>query len=428
MVPPEATIGRRKKIEEKPYDEEDEHEDFNDELVNAMEQFKKLCNKLKKEGPESLLLFQNFCNEQIDLTLQNHVESLVEQENALEREFGSEEEEDDHEENDEDDEQAEPSNEIQSHLNVLNSIKSRLRSKLPLNAYAPNEQFYFPGEIEEATELENRQFDNYQKYNTIHVDSFLYDNDEMNDLFDTGKLKKYYCDKCCSNDHLKEVNIISHSFSLEELAFIFSGQCVNKDAWIRKRVLEKIKTSLGIPATLSDKEDYKLLSKRNMQQNGLVIVDVGSRLGSILYYAYLFCDPNAIKKLVGVEINSHFAKMQNEIIRDFRLGDRIEIRSADVMTQKDLIQNSDLLIMHNVFEWFFTHKENQNIWKRLREEFLTRPGLRLVTCPSIQQSLEDAGLKDVLSIDGWLREIPLRYPYDDDNELMFTEMHLYEVI
>lgn len=34
----------------------------------------------------------------------------------------------------------------------------------------------------------------------MHVDEFLYDDDDMNELIDNGKLQKYYCIDCGSRD------------------------------------------------------------------------------------------------------------------------------------------------------------------------------------------------------------------------------------
>ena len=423
-------IGRRKRLGESNIDEEG-----SELLAPTIEEFQRWCSKLKTV--EDLSIFQTFCNDYLDKLIQEkegEAKQLDTEFEQIEDEKVSEEgaSNDSESTSSEEDENGKPKQTtqeiIKSNLKVLQKIKQSLRDRIPNNdGYAPNERFYFPGEVAEETNP-NRQFEGYSKYNTINVDGFLYDNEEMNEMFRGGLIPEFYCEKCCSSNHVKPMNIISHSFSLDELSFIFSRQCVNRNAWIRSRLLEKIKVSLGMNPAIKDKQDHKLLSKKNMRENGIVMMDIGSRLGSILYYCYLFVEPLSVKQLIGVEINEFFANLQKEMVKQYKMDDRISIVNSDIMKEMDLIQTCDLLIMHNVFEWFFSHKENQAIWKILKSQFLIRKGLRIVTCPSIQQSLLDAGLSDILSIDGWLKEIPLAYPLDDNDEEMHTEIHLYEVL
>ncbi|EFC44971.1 predicted protein [Naegleria gruberi] len=391
-------IGRRKRLGESNIDEEG-----SELLAPTIEEFQRWCSKLKTV--EDLSIFQTFCNDYLDKLIQEkegEAKQLDTEFEQIEDEKVSEEgaSNDSESTSSEEDENGKPKQTtqeiIKSNLKVLQKIKQSLRDRIPNNdGYAPNERFYFPGEVAEETNP-NRQFEGYSKYNTINVDGFLYDNEEMNEMFRGGLIPEFYCEKCCSSNHVKPMNIISHSFSLDELSFIFSH--------------------------------HKLLSKKNMRENGIVMMDIGSRLGSILYYCYLFVEPLSVKQLIGVEINEFFANLQKEMVKQYKMDDRISIVNSDIMKEMDLIQTCDLLIMHNVFEWFFSHKENQAIWKILKSQFLIRKGLRIVTCPSIQQSLLDAGLSDILSIDGWLKEIPLAYPLDDNDEEMHTEIHLYEVL
>ncbi|KAF0983598.1 hypothetical protein FDP41_010663 [Naegleria fowleri] len=430
---PETT--RRKRVD---LNYSSENTETNSDLPSVLESFQKLCDHLKSE--EELLVMQTFCHDYIEKLLQQRNEELEALSDELDQEFERHVENDhvnDQDENSDEEDDTSPNDDeqiknahlaIKSNLKTLQSIKHFIREKLPnTNAYAPNERFYFPGEV--STSVENRQFDGYTRSNTIHMDGFLYDNDEMNELFRRGEVPQFYCEKCNSSSHIKEMNIISHSFSLDELAFIFSSNCMNKDFWIRNRILEKIKLSLGITNLKAQKDDYKLLTRKNMKDHGIVLMDVGSRLGSVLYYVYLFIDPLSVKQLIGVEINEFFAKLQQETVTKFKMGEKIKILNSDIMQEQDLVKQCDILVMHNVFEWFFSQKENQEIWKRLKTEFLTRKGLRLITCPSIQQSLDDAALTDVLSIDGWLKEIPLNYPDDETTgEKLYTEIHMYEVL
>lgn len=79
---------------------------------------------------------------------------------------------------------------------------------------------------------------------TVHVDAFLYDEDFIDTLCEEGKMSRNYCTVCGSH-RTAPLGFISHSFSLTELKFIYH------------HVLPDL--------------------------SGKVLVDVGSRLGTVLY-------------------------------------------------------------------------------------------------------------------------------------------------
>lgn len=55
---------------------------------------------------------------------------------------------------------------------------------------------------------------------------------------------------------------------------------------------------------------------------GKVFVDVGSRLGGPLYMGHAF---TKAKKLIGIEIDTFFCDLQKEVVKKFRMEDRIEV-------------------------------------------------------------------------------------------------------
>lgn len=91
----------------------------------------------------------------------------------------------------------------------------------------------------------NFQFEGYTKDNMVHVDGFLYTEDDVDELCDSGKLSRNYCLKCGSKE-TRPLNFISHSASVVQLQFLFQ-------------------------VLLKDKIQNK------------VVLDVGSRLGAVLY-------------------------------------------------------------------------------------------------------------------------------------------------
>jgi hypothetical protein len=154
-------------------------------------------------------------------------------------------------------------------------------------------------------------------------------------------------------------------------------------------------------------------------------MDVGSRLGAVLYYAHVF---TPTKKLIGVEVNQYFANLQKKMVLKHKMNDRIEVLETDVMKVGKLInEQCDILIMHNVFEFFCSNKDHVAIWKKLKTELLRKKGLKLLCCPPIENSLQDAGITD-MPIKDWVKVIPMQH-----NDLMsidaerFADFKLYEV-
>lgn len=97
----------------------------------------------------------------------------------------------------------------------------------------------------------------------------------------------------------------------------------------------------------------------------------------------------------------------------------------------DLVTPCDIIVMHNVFEWFGSKKQHQQAWQKAKQLF-NKKGLKIVTCPSIEQSLKNAQFDLVIA--DWVKEIPLEYPnqnHDNDEEQEEEEdnlIHLYEVL
>nr|CAD7424210.1 unnamed protein product [Timema monikensis] len=113
----------------------------------------------------------------------------------------------------------------------------------------------------------------YDMQHCIHVDSFLYDDDDLDDMCSDGKVPRFFC-KDCDSRNIEPLEVISHSLSRTRLKYIFQAM---------------------LPPL-----EY------------LTLLDVGSRLGAVLYGAFLYTNA---AKIIGVEINSDFCKLQTKTIR-----------------------------------------------------------------------------------------------------------------
>ena len=118
-------------------------------------------------------------------------------------------------------------------------------------------------------------------------------------------------------------------------------------------------------------------------------MDVGSRLGPVLWMGYLF---SHAKKLIGIELNKTFANLAQQIVDTNKFGERISIVNDNALNQGDILKDADVVVLNNVFEWFSDQQELRNLWEFVSKA-ISKKGAIVVTCPSIEESLEHAGVR-----------------------------------
>ncbi|XP_012513584.1 PREDICTED: uncharacterized protein LOC105821427 [Propithecus coquereli] len=256
---------------------------------------------------------------------------------------------------------------------MLKSIAEDLRNCLPLETMLSSEHL--------ALQKIQQQPDP-----TVHVDAFLYDEDLIDSLCEEGKMSRNYC-MVCGSHQTAPLGFISHSFSLMELKFIYH------------HVLPDL--------------------------SGKVLVDVGSRLGTVLYGGYFY---SSAMQLYGVELNGDFCQLQEMIIKKYQFTDRIKVLHEDICTQGLLLQNADVVIMNNVFEYFLNEAEQARAWEYISHN-VRKQGSLLVTVPSLKDSL--SGLQTNIQLSSWVEEVPLNYDvypqmYIDREAL--EQIHLYKIL
>ncbi|XP_063765339.1 uncharacterized protein zgc:109986 [Eleginops maclovinus] len=255
---------------------------------------------------------------------------------------------------------------------ILQNISEELRGALPQDAMLPSESTAY-SKMQQCSKP------------TVHVDSFLYDEEQVDSLCEEGSLSRSYC-LSCGSTRTAPLTSLSHSFSIPELHFLF----------------ESVLPDLG----------------------GRVLVDVGSRLGAVLYGGYVF---SSATRLVGLEISEDFVKLQENIVQKYTMTDRIQVLHSDVRLQNVLLQNADVLVLNNVFEYFLPLEEQVGAWSFIMENF-RKKGSLLVTVPSLQESLNT--LQMVLP-PCWVEELGLDYDVylgkDTDPDAL-RQIHLYRVL
>lgn len=143
------------------------------------------------------------------------------------------------------------------------------------------------------------------------------------------------------------------------------------------------------------------------------------------------CLYSSAAQLVGVEISAEFANLQRMVVEKYGFTDRVQVIHADICTQASLLQNADVIVMNNVFEYFLESTEQMRAWHCIGQN-VRKKGALLVTVPSVQEAFSALqGMNGVIDINQWLEEVPLDYDVylgkDTDPE-SFKQIHLYKVL
>ncbi|XP_059579043.1 uncharacterized protein LOC102560588 [Alligator mississippiensis] len=260
---------------------------------------------------------------------------------------------------------------------MLRSIAEDLRKCLPIEGMLNSEHLA----------IQRSLFQMHQHPEPmIHVDAFLYDDDFVDSLCEEGKMSRNYC-VACGSHKTAPLEFISHSFSLMELKFLY------------QHVLPDL--------------------------TGKALVDVGSRLGAVLFAGCLY---SSAFQLYGVEMNADFCHLQEMMITKYQFSDRVKVIHADICTQALLLQNADVVVMNNVFEYFLGSLEQARAWEFISQN-VRKKGLLLVTVPSLEESLST--LQMDIQLSQWVEEVQLDYDVYMDKDIdreALQQIHLYKIV
>ena len=331
-----------------------------------------------------------------------------------------EKEEDEEDEEDEDDEEETKNTKKEDKL--MDSIVETLRKEFPLSNECSVDAKGEHSASDVDAHGESEMFRGCTDKDTVAVDAFLYDDDAIDEACDAGTFSRHYCAACGSRD-VRPLNFISHSLSRDQLAFVLS------DAVLGQRAL-----------------------RRWVGKKGLTVVDVGSRLGAVLYGFALHL-PRA--EVHGVEQSAFFCDVQRRVLRDPRFARalaHVHVVQDDVRHQGALLQRADIVVLNNVFEFFAADAaEERRLWAFVMAN-VTKPGCLLVTVPSLEEVAERLNKRPALGAERapaakrancgdeqdtldffttWVEPVQINYPLDDDIPESVCEMqaliNLYRV-
>ena len=204
--------------------------------------------------------------------------------------------------------------------------------------------------------------------NTVHVDSFLYDDADMEQLTEEGKIPTHFCKSCGSKD-VACAEVITHSMAREDLEFIFEG-------------------------LLPD-------------LTGKTVLDIGSRLGAVLFGAFIHSHAQTI---LGIEMNAEHCDMANKTCLRFGMNDRIKIIHSELSTKIEVLAQADVIVLNNVFDWFAPIDIQVQLWQIIRQN--VRSGSLLVTIPSLDDALRILPQNAGIDLKSWATP---RTPFRPDN-------------
>ncbi|CAL2042433.1 unnamed protein product [Caenorhabditis brenneri] len=253
--------------------------------------------------------------------------------------------------------------------NKLDRIAAYLRDKaVDVPSKAPSKLKYpTEGFDSDCTEI-----------NTCEIDSFLYDDEDIEDMVQRDILSRTYCPTCNSRDTVA-LNFISHSLSRLQVKFLF----------------DKL-----MPSTCQH------------------VLDIGSRLGAVVYGASIFTNGNV--STVGVEMDADYAALALRTIRQFGIKN-VEILRDDIRHLPHVFKDEQFIVMNNVFSFFLSKTEQEECWEYLHTHM--RPGTVLAHHPPIEKITEHLDLS--FSVEDWLEFVNTAeecLEYGGDDQEIYEEM------
>uniref|UniRef100_A0A1I7ZYU9 CheR domain-containing protein n=1 Tax=Steinernema glaseri TaxID=37863 RepID=A0A1I7ZYU9_9BILA len=264
----------------------------------------------------------------------------------------------------------------------LQDIAQEIRSLLPTSAVLPSENVLWP-----VNGIDSDCHPN----TTVHVDGFLFDENDVDDLVDQGLISRNFC-KDCGSHKTSPLTFISHSLGVDQLRYMFTS----------------------------------LVPLQSPQMAGRIVLDIGSRLGTVLYGVH-YHSGGAVKA-VGIEMNRDFCDLQNRFIQSRNMTN-VQVICDNLLNQKDVVASADVVVMNNVFSFFMPEEGQIKCWRFLAEHM--KPGCVLLHNPSVESVVEHLDLG--FTIPQWLDHIPTDHQaalFAGSNEEVFEDcekLSMYQV-
>lgn len=267
----------------------------------------------------------------------------------------------------------------------------------------------------------------------IDVDAFLYDEQDIDDLCAQQLLSREYCQHC-GGMSIGQTEFISHSFSMDQLLYLVvygipwatrsrSAPLQLCDVGSRLGIVVAaafFSTPFSFTASIAPFGSDEV---EEVQKESLTTMKKAEKSEAAVDQDGEAEDPvvDMYRTIVGVEINQNFCEVQRRSLQRLNVlsgggserptkrvppskrprgGDgaaaasgsfprpTVELVESDVLKDSGLalLRASNVIVLHNVFEWFVEPEAQLSVWTTLRRELATS-GTVLVCVPSFVESI-----------------------------------------
>ena len=261
--------------------------------------------------------------------------------------------------------------EVDTTMSFLEKMKHHVRATFPEHSQLPPETMHAPSE-------KSKNFGHCKLENTVVVDAFLYDEEDVDLMCEEKIFAQYFCEKCGSTD-VSETTFVSHSFSVEQLKYLFEVVLVGE-----------------------------------MKDTRVSVVDVGSRMGTVVCAAAHYANGGG-SAITGIEINPFYVGYSTKLISELKLKKATVVQGdALSVTFQTTLREASIVVLNNVFEWFSNDdKARQAAWQTMQTT-LSNKGQVIIAVPSLQESFQSCGLSPKL-VSKWVTEIEIEFEGESDD-------------
>ena len=133
-------------------------------------------------------------------------------------------------------------------------------------------------------------------------------------------------------------------------------------------------------------------------------MDVGSRIGAVLFGGFIH---SQAQNIIGIEMNTELCNTAMQTCLRFNMNSRIQTINAELSTKEEILRQSDVIILNNVFDWFAPIDIQVTLWQIVHQN--VKPGSLLVTIPSLQEALRILPNNANIDLASWVQPcVPFR--------------------
>jgi hypothetical protein len=145
-------------------------------------------------------------------------------------------------------------------------------------------------------------------------------------------------------------------------------------------------------------------------EDGIFAVDIGSRLGNLLYAGVLWSlrspsDGGVRPRWLGVELDGWFASLAKRVLRRWRMSpEHAACVEGDITAPANaaLLRGAKLVSFFNCFELHVTRDRHRELLRFLRASIAHR-GQYILSCPSLVEIFERAGSE--VDVHAWVQQV-----------------------